>query len=108
MGEGCAMTLLRRAVDNRFSRAYLLAVAAIAGWALLLDAMSSGPGYPDVWLALPTLPTSLVGALAVASLGGHAGAYWWLFPVSVVAGAVVNAAVIGMLVHARHPSRPRT
>jgi hypothetical protein len=44
----------------------------------------------------------------VASLGRHTGAYWWLFPVSVVAGAVVNAAVIGMLVHARHPSRPRT
>lgn len=102
------MTFLRRAVNNGFARAYLLAVAAVEGWVLLVDAMDSSPSSAGVWLALPALPTSLVGALAVASLGGNTGSYWWLFPVSIVAGAVLNAAVIGTLVQARRSARPRT
>ena len=95
------MTFLRRAVDNGFSRAYLLAAAAVTGWLLLADSLTSRPSPPVVWIALPTMPTSLVGALAMASLGGDTGPYWWLFPVGIVVGAVLNAAVIGTLVNAR-------
>jgi glycerol uptake facilitator-like aquaporin len=62
----------------------------------------------DVGLALPAVPISLVGALAVAGLGGATGHYWWLFPVSIVVGAVLNAAVFGTLVQSRRTSRPRT
>jgi hypothetical protein len=100
------MTFLRRAVDNPVSRAYLLAVAAIESWVLFTQLMSSGPSS-DVGLALPAVPISLIGAFAVASLGGATGPYWWLFPVSIVIGAVLNAAVIGTLVQARRSAPAR-
>ena len=102
------MTFLRRAVDNYLSRAYLLAVAAVEGWLFVMRGLNSGPSSNSIWQILPAAPTSWAGALAVVGLGGETGPYWWLFPASIVAGAVLNAAVIGILVHARRSTRPRT
>ena len=102
------MTFLRRAFDNWFSRAYLLTAAAVTGMMLIDDSLTSRPSPPLIWLALPTMPTSLVSALAMVRLGGDTGPYWWVFPVGIVTGAVLNAAVIGSLLQARRSSRLRT
>ena len=102
------MTFLRHAVDNGFSRAYLLVVAAVEGWLFLGRATSPAPSSNSLWQVLPALPTSWAGALAVVGLGGERGPYWWLFPVSIGVGAVLNAAVIGTLVQARRTPRPPT
>ncbi len=100
------MRQARYAFNNWFSRVYLLAVLAVAGWALYTITAGPGPSFAGIWPVLVTMPVSLLGVAAssaVALLGADSLASRVLLGVGialgVALGAMVNATMIGMLVH---------
>ncbi|MBP0459864.1 SCO4225 family membrane protein [Streptomyces montanisoli] len=90
---------LAAAVDNWFSRCYLIVMAAVLVWVAIdtLFVPHADASMAGVWPFFLTAPTSLL-LLAVPGLDG-----WGLLAGMAVA-AVVNATLLGLLVRALAPS----
>jgi hypothetical protein len=89
------MTLLRFAFGNWFSRTYLLGVLGVALWVTFTLVSYDGPdaNLAGVWLIFATLPGSMVLTAFTDDVSRG------LFIAGIVFGALLNAAVIGGIVH---------
>jgi hypothetical protein len=81
--------------DNWVSRGYLLVFVALLVWVVLDTLVVSHPdaSFAGVWPFLWTLPTSLLLWLIPGVEG-------WLLLVGLTVAALVNATLLGLLVHA--------
>ncbi|QLJ04952.1 hypothetical protein HZZ00_30655 [Streptomyces sp. NEAU-sy36] len=91
--------LLAPAVDNWLARGYLAVVAAALGFFLYAVYLTPDPGFAGVWPLMATAPLGfLLTAPAFAILP-----FSWLTPLVFSAGValsgLVNAALLGLLVH---------
>ncbi len=93
---------LAAVADNWVSRGYLLVFAALLVWVVLDTLVVSHPdaSFAGVWPFMWTLPTSLLLWL----LPGMDG---WLLYAGLTVAALVNATLLGLLVRALTPARPR-
>lgn len=92
---------LSAATDNWLSRGYLAVCAALLLWTVgdALFSNDEGPSFAGVWPIFATLPTSFLVVLLAGAIGFllPSGA---TLPISVIllaAAAVINAALLGML-----------
>jgi hypothetical protein len=104
--------ILTPAIDNWFSRAYLIVCAALLIWTAVdaLFVSHDDASFAGVWPIFATLPTSLIVVLLAGGAGFllPSGATVPLFFLLLVAAALVNATLLGMLVRwqRRPSSRP--
>jgi hypothetical protein len=101
------MNVLGFLFGNWFVRAYLLLVAVVVvGVFVILEVGGDDANLAGVWLILVTLPGSLLASRVSGLISGRLSTV--IFFCALAISALINAAVISLLVHAvRHLLRSR-
>jgi hypothetical protein len=89
------MNVLGFLFGNWFARAYLLLVAVVA---MLVFVILEDANLAGVWLILVTLPGSLLASPVAGLVSGQLSTL--IFFCALAISALINAAVISLLVHA--------
>lgn len=95
--------LLTPAVDNWPARVYLALVAAAVGFFLYAAYLAADPGFAAIWPVLATAPLGFAAFLLAVPAEGVAWLSPLLFSAGALASGLLNASLLGRLVHRLHP-----